>query len=121
MVKWLGETMISLYIFISVMLVGIGMEFLKFPFWSFLLVSVLLYSLTVYISFAEKLCYKRSLSLIPLAFFWFFKSVLQDFTQFSSWLCYIIPIGAILVLLVGKLILGYYKDKKNMVGDATLV
>ena len=118
MVKWLGETMISLYIFISVMLLGIGMEFLKFPFWSFLLVSVLLYSLTVYISFAEKLCYKRSLSLIPLAFF---KSVLQDFTQFSSWLCYIIPIGAILVLLVGKLILGYYKDKKNMVGDATLV
>lgn len=104
MEKWLGETMHAAIVFISVFFLGLVMHLLQLPFWSFMLVSVLLFALTVYATFNDNIYHKKSYSLIPIIFFIFLKDTLKDGTQLFDLVCYLIPTGIILLLVTARFI-----------------
>ena len=113
MVKWFGETMLSFYFLILVLLIGMGMDLLKFPFWSFLLVSIFLFVLTIFTTFKEKFYHKRAFGLVGIGFYFFVHSMLLDYTHLPNWACLFIPFGLLLVLGLVRFIWWSYNGRKD--------
>ena len=105
--------MLSIYAFVLILLLEIGMEALEFPFGAFLLISALLFVLTAYITFSDKLFHKPALGLISIGFYSFVNSMLLDFTEWSNWICFLIPFSILVVLYLLRFIRSCYKSRKN--------